>query len=71
MMLTLLVDHTTCLLSQLRGILCSSIHSSISPKAGAFANPGEVYGTFLIYKISTSKAEYGVMFLVKALLLLG
>ncbi|MGA0129098.1 MAG: hypothetical protein ACO3I1_07415, partial [Burkholderiales bacterium] len=42
MMFTLLVDHANCSLSQLRGILRSSVHGSIFSKVGASAKPGAV-----------------------------
>jgi hypothetical protein len=41
-MLTLLVDHANRALSQLRGKLCLSVHSSIFSKVRASAKPGAV-----------------------------
>jgi hypothetical protein len=43
MMLTLLVDHANRALSQLRGELCLSVHSSIFSKVRASAKPGAVH----------------------------
>jgi hypothetical protein len=48
-MFTLLVDHTNGSLSQLRGILCSSVHGSIFSKVGASAKPGAVQSVLTEY----------------------
>ena len=43
MVFTLLVDHANRSLSQLRGKLCLSVHSSIFSKVGASAKPGAIH----------------------------
>jgi len=45
-MFTLLVDHANRSLSQLRGILCLSVHGSIFSKVGASAKPGAIQYRF-------------------------
>ena len=42
-MFTLLVDHANRSISQLRGKLCLSVHSSIFSKVGASAKPGAIH----------------------------